>query len=388
MQDPFERETGYSALSSIAEVPVLRPQLPTADRLLPYLTRIDQTRCYTNWGPLALELERRLAERFRLPLGTVASASSGTAALVGAILGRVGRATTERPLAILPAFTFVAPALAVEQCGFRVHLVDVHPGDWMLHAEQLANHAALGRTGLIVPVSAHGGPVGQTEWLNFEQRTGIPVVIDGAACFEAVSAIPEALLGRIPVALSFHATKAFACGEGGCVVSTDHRLVDSVTRALNFGFFEDRETRSAATNGKLSEYHAAVGLAELDGWADKHAALCSVARRYLEAMALAGLSHRLVTAPAVASCYVLFRASSPCEAVSITSALRERRIGFRSWYGSGLHGHGHFREAPHDPLHVTEDLGPVLIGLPVAPDLEVSLIFHIVAVLREAVARD
>ena len=40
-------------------VPVLRPLLPTADRLVPYLRRIDATRIYTNFGPLACELERR-----------------------------------------------------------------------------------------------------------------------------------------------------------------------------------------------------------------------------------------------------------------------------------------------------------------------------------------
>src|SRR6476661_10558001 len=88
------------------EVPVLRPLLPTVDRLLPYLSRIDASRCYTNWGPLASELEGRLARRFGVGDHGVISASSGTAALVGAILATAGRATPDRPLAILPALTF------------------------------------------------------------------------------------------------------------------------------------------------------------------------------------------------------------------------------------------------------------------------------------------
>ena len=364
---------------------MLRPQLPSAERLLPYLARIDQSRCYSNWGPLATELEQRLSERFRLPARTVVSASSGTAALIGAILARAGRATTERPLAILPALTFVAPALALEQCGYRVHFVDVRPADWMIHAEQLADHTALPRTGIVVPVSSYGRLVRQAEWLDFERRTGIPVVIDGAASFEIVSIVPEAL-GRIPVTLSFHATKAFACGEGGCVVSTDERLVDDVTRSLNFGFFEDRETRSAATNGKLSEYHAAVGLAELDGWSDKQKALCRVARLYADAMRLAGLTPRLITAPTIASCYVLFRASNAQEADTVAEALRDHRIGFRVWYGSGVHRHAHFHESARDDLQVTGDLAPVLIGLPVAPDLDPAVVSHVVAVLSAAVA--
>ena len=58
-------------------IPVLRPRLPSAEQLLPYLRRIDATRIYTSWGPLALELEERLCRRFSLPVGGVVSASSG-----------------------------------------------------------------------------------------------------------------------------------------------------------------------------------------------------------------------------------------------------------------------------------------------------------------------
>jgi dTDP-4-amino-4,6-dideoxygalactose transaminase len=388
MHDRLERDPRRNDASEVREVPVLRPQLPTAERLLPYLARIDRSRCYSNWGPLASELEQRLADRFQLRPRTVVSASSGTAALVGAILARAGRATADRPLAILPAFTFVAPALALEQCGYRVYLVDVHPGDWMIHAEQLLGHPALARTGLVVPVSSYGRLVRQAEWLDFEQRTGVPVVIDGAASFEIACACPDAMLGPIPVTLSFHATKAFACAEGGCVVSTDVALGDAVTRALNFGFFESRDARAAAINGKLSEYHAAVGLAELDGWEDKREAFARVARLYRDAMRLAGLSHRLITVPEVASCYVLFRASSREEAQCIAETFEARRIGIRTWYGSGVHRQAHFLESPRDDLGVTDDLGPTLIGLPVAPDLDPTVVTQIVGALAAALARD
>src|SRR6266487_4810309 len=83
-------------------IPVLRPRLPPAERLLPYLRRIDATRVYTTWGPLALELEERLCRRFSLPLGGVASAGSGTSALTAAILAAApGRGAGRRRLAIV-----------------------------------------------------------------------------------------------------------------------------------------------------------------------------------------------------------------------------------------------------------------------------------------------
>ena len=269
---------------------VLRPRLPLAERLMPYLRRIDATRVYSNWGPLASEFESRLADHFRLPAGGTVSASSGTAALVGAILASAGRASEERPLALVPAFTFVATAAAVEQCGYRPYLVDIEAGSWMLDPERMGSHPELGRVGLVVPVAPFGRPVPQAQWRIFREMTGIPVVIDGAASFDRAAEAPDRALGEIPVAISFHATKSFATGEGGCVAATDTDLILRIGQALNFGFQMTRESRSAAINGKMSEYHAAVGLAELDGWPEKRLALEAVADNYRRRLGDVGLS--------------------------------------------------------------------------------------------------
>lgn len=361
-------------------VPVLRPLLPCAERLLPYLARIDAARCYTNWGPLASELELRLAERLGLARGSVVSASSGTTALVGAILASAGRATPERPVALVPAFTFVATAIAVEQCGYRVHLVDVSPDDWMLHVESVTRHTLLDRTGLVVTVSAYGRPVAQEPWRRFRQSTGIPVVIDAAAGFEAVGEAPAERLGELPVTLSFHATKAFASGEGGCVITSDTPLAEAVTRSLNFGFFGDRESRSASTNGKMSEYHAAVGLAELDAWPAKAQAFRAVAGEYRAQCAAAGLEDRLVTAPEVAGCYVLFECRDD-EARRVQQCLADRRVEFRLWYGRGLAAQPNFRDVSRDVLTVTGRIAPLLLGLPIATDLPPADIARVVDAL-------
>jgi dTDP-4-amino-4,6-dideoxygalactose transaminase len=171
------------------------------------------------------------------------------------------------------------------------------------------------------------------------------------------------------VTLSFHATKAFGSGEGGCVITTDAGLAESVTRSLNFGFFEDRECRSASTNGKMSEYHAAVGLAELDTWPSKRRDFLAVADTYKRRMQDVGLGARLVAAPAVAACYVLYRSTDAHEAACVKESLTGGHVGFRSWYGTGVHGQPHYSSVSRDALDVTDRLAPLLIGLPVAPDL-------------------
>ena len=350
-------------------IPVLRPRLPSAEQLLPYLRRIDATRVYTSWGPLALELEERLCRRFSLPRGGVVSAGSGTSALTAAILIAAGRATGGRRLAIVPALTFVATAAAAESCGYTLRIADVDPATWQLDPERVAALSDLDEAGVVVPVAPFGRPVSQAAWLEFRERTGIPVVIDGAATFEAAASQPESILGELPVAMSFHATKAFATGEGGCVASTETGVVEQIGQALNFGFSGSRDSATPSLNGKLSEYHAAVGLAELDGWAAKRAQHEGVVALYVDAFASVGLSDRLVCAPAVGLSCILFQAGDVAESASVQRTLRAHGVDFRLWYGRGVHRHTYFARVARGRLDTADDLAARLIGLPVAPDL-------------------
>jgi dTDP-4-amino-4,6-dideoxygalactose transaminase len=362
-------------------IPVLRPQLPSAERLLPYLRRIDGARIYSNWGPLSAELEARLAERLGVPARGFSSASSGTAALVGAILASAGRATPERPLALVPAFTFVATAVAVELCGYDPYLLDIDANSWMLDPGRVAGHPNLHQVGLVVPVAPFGRPVRQDGWLAFRDSAGIPVVIDGGASFDRLVDGGKEHLGEIPVSLSFHATKCFATGEGGGVASTDTGLIRRTGQALNFGFHMTRDSRLPSTNGKMSEYHAAVGLAELDGWEKKHGAVREVAASYRRRLAEVGLAGRSVVTPEVSASYVLFSCRDAAEADHIAAGLASSGVDTRRWYGGGLHHQTHLSTVPRDDLSSTDRLAPTLIGLPLAPDLDEESVAYVVDAL-------
>jgi dTDP-4-amino-4,6-dideoxygalactose transaminase len=368
-------------------IPVLRPCLPPAERLLPYLRRIDATRIYTSWGPLALELEERLCRRFSLPLGGVASAGSGTSALTAAILTAAGRAAGRRRLAIVPALTFVATAAAAESCGYTPLIADIDSETWQLDPERMTARADLDEAAIVIPVAPFGRPVPQSPWLKFRERTGIPVVIDGAATFEAAAGQPERVLGELPVTMSFHATKAFAMGEGGCVASTDTGLVEQIGQALNFGFSGSRDSATPSLNGKLSEYHAAVGLAELEEWNARQAAMARVLDLYRESFTRLGLADRLLCGPEVASTYVLFQPATKHEASDVAGSLAQAGISYRLWYGGGLKTHTHYAACPADPLPVTEELAPRLLGLPFAVDLEERAVELIGAAVAHGLGR-
>lgn len=367
----------------MTHIPVMRPRLPRAERLLPYLQQIDASRIYTNHGPLVAEFQDRICDLLGLSAGTFVSAASGTSAIAGALLARCGRAHEERPLVLLPAFTFVATAIAVEECGYWPYLADVGAVDWMLDPNRLATHPELGRIAAVIPVAPFGRGVLQDPWRRFQEATGIPVIIDGAASFDVVAAGGKDFLGDIPVTFSFHATKSLSSAEGGGVVTTETGLSERATQALNFGFSSDRNSRSASINGKMSEYHAAVGLAEIDGWQEKHAALRAIAHKYGAAARFAGIAERLIAWPEISTAYVLFRAEDADESSRVQNALKAASIDFRFWYGEGVHRQHYFSASARDTVPTSEHLGETLVGLPVAPDLNDETILRIVEVLAK-----
>jgi dTDP-4-amino-4,6-dideoxygalactose transaminase len=216
--------------------------------------------------------------------------------------------------------------------------------------------------------------------------SGIAVVIDAAAAFEAVIADPDAIVGTVPIALSFQATKTFSSGEGGAVLWSDVEGLARVVSSLNFGFHRSRLSESSGSNGKMSEYHAAVGLASLDEWEAKAVANRIVAEAYRRAATVGGIADQVVVAPDIASNYALFVAASPQQASEVIGALTSERIEHRLWYGLGLHKQPYYASTPADALPVTDNLAPRHVALPCFEDLAVEAIDRIIACLARALA--
>lgn len=369
-------------------IPVLRPLLPQASMLLPYLQRIDATRIYSNWGPLVLELSERLCGLFSIPQGGVICASSGMSALVGAILASAGMAGTLRSVALVPDFTFTATALAAQMCGYRVALADCDRESWAMSADQLlAKPGLLDNVGVVIPVAPFGRACNLAQWQRFQALTGIPVVIDAAACFEHLLSARDFEPASIPLVLSFHATKSFATGEGGCVVTRDHDLALSIGQYLNFGFSGSRNSEVPGINGKMSEYVAAIGLAELDHWEAKRSGFQRVFETYRRCLQAEDVPNRLWGPPEISSSYLLLECESAAQASSLMDTLAQKDIHTRLWYGRGLSEHAIFSQASRIEVHGMLALVPeTLVGLPVAVDMSESQIQRVVRTIKLALA--
>lgn len=379
-------EVAGLAVDAQARIPICRPQLPPFDRLAPYAAEVDSSRLYTNFGLMHERLRRRLAEHFDLSEGMVGLAGSGTMALIGLILATAGRATAERPLCVCPSFTFVATAVAAQACGYTPWLADIDARTLALEPAEVASLPMIGRVGVVLVVAPFGWMVELQPWQDFAAFTGIPVVVDAAACFDTLS--PALIAGlQVPVAVSLHATKTFSSAEGGLMLCGDPGLVRRASAALNFGFDGERISTLPSTNGKMSEYHALVGLADLDGWTGKRAGFLRAAVEYRRLAELLGITAPILVDTDRAVPYAQVMAADADEAKRIISALDRDGIEWRRWYGTGLHPQPAFADCPRGSLETTNGIGSRLIGLPLFVDLaprEVERILRCVASALDA----
>lgn len=363
-----------------ATIAVMVPQLPGTSSLVPYLEEIDANRWYSNFGPLQRRLEARIAEHYGLGPANVVCLGNCTAALMLALLAAAPR---RGGYCIMPAFSFAASAHAVLAAGLTPYFIDVDRDSWAVSPGTAADAAK--RTGgpvsAVLVVAPFGAPVDVAAWDAFSAASGIPAVIDAAAGFDSAAA------GKSPVAVSLHATKALAAGEGGFVVCRDEALIAGIAARANFGFRGDRRASAPGFNGKMSEYNAAVALASLDAWPAKRQALLRLTRLYCAAFAEignAGLSPGFGDGWVSSTCNVAFDRPVADEAMR---ALSDAGIESRQWWSKGCHREPAFSGLPCGDLSTTDALARRVLGLPFHEALDEGDIRRIAGIVAAAAQR-
>jgi len=343
-------------------IPVARPKLPAAERLVPYLREIDTSRYYSNFGPLTSRLEDRLAAHFGLPDGAVTTVANATQGLTLTLLAQGARPGM---LCAMPAWTFVASPHAAVNAGLIPYFIDVDPDTWALDVETVVEE--IGRApapvGAVMPVAPFGQPLPVAAWDEFRAKTGLPVVIDAAAGFDSL--VP----GATPTVVSLHATKILATGEGGIVVSRDMAVIRDIRARSNFGFVSSRQAERVAVNAKMSEYHAAVGHAGLDQWREVRGEWMRAAADYRQAL---GRSNKVRLQDGFGESWV----ASTCVvqvanggASKIEAALAAAGVETRRWWCAGAQAHPATECFPRAALAATNALAASTLGLPLYRDL-------------------
>jgi len=233
-----------------------QPNLVEPDQFRTRINEILDRRWFTNDGTCVQEFEQRIAQY--LGVAHCVAICNGTVALE--ILIRALGLTGE---VIVPSFTFVATAHALQWQGITPVFCDIDPSTHNLNPDQIPS-LITSRTSAILGVHVWGRPCDVDALGRLGEQHGLDVLFDAAhafGCSQGGQMIGSN--GRAEV-FSFHATKFVNAIEGGAITTNDAQLADQLRLMRNFGFSGYDQVESVGTNGKMNEFSAAMGLTCLD----------------------------------------------------------------------------------------------------------------------------
>lgn len=311
-------------------------------------------------GPRVAKLE----ERFAQLCGTrhAVATSSGTTALHLALLANGIGAGDE---VITVSFTFMATISTILMAGAKPVFVDVEADTFNINPE-LIERAITPRTKGLLLVHLYGQPCDMAPIMQVAEKYGLKVIED--AC-QAVGATykgrPTGSFGT--GVFSLYATKNVMTGEGGMITTDDDGIAEQCRLLRQHGmkrrYYHDR----LGYNYRLSDLHAAIGLAQMDRLAG------FTARRRFNAEFFNARIESVITPRVKDGCDHVWhqytvRMNDGRDRDAAIRRLNERGVGTGVFYPVPAHQQGYVRELLGEiSLPVTEQLARQVISLPVHP---------------------
>lgn len=166
---------------------------------------------------------------------------------------------------IMPSFTIISCALAVVYNGGIPVFVDCDPRTWCMDVSAIEARIT-SRTRAIMPVHMYGHPVDMDVVSALARKHGLAVIEDAAEAHGA------AYKGRVCGGLgdlscfSFYANKVITTGEGGMILTNDHKHAERARSLRNLCFRPERRFfhTELGNNFRLTNVQAAIGCAQLE----------------------------------------------------------------------------------------------------------------------------
>ncbi len=324
--------------------------MPQAKDVLPYLQQIDDSRVYSNFGPLSSLLISRLASYFCVSTDCVVLMSNATLALQGSL--SVLSANGAGKNIVMPSWTFTASASAAILAGLNVEFADIDQ-EWRV--KTTADDA------FVLDVLPFGESLRDDCTSLMTEKWQ---VIDGAASFDALRGAAKNLSEKSILVVSMHATKLLGAGEGGVCITGSADVARELKAWSNFGFNGSRDSKSIGTNSKLSEYTAAVALASLDLWSETKAILSDSLRKAMAVSSACKLPVISSMSKNYISPYWIVNFESRQHRDGALEKLSLNDIETRTWWGSGCHNMKAFQSIRCRDLQNTEWAAATSLGLP------------------------
>jgi len=362
---------------------VTRPHLPPLADVVKLLEGVWDRRILTNGGPLHQQLETELAAY--LGVEHLSLFANGTLALLVAL-----KALRLQGEVITSPFSFIATSEALSWNGLEPVFADINPRSFGLDPRSIESRITP-RTSAILAVHCYGFPCDVEVIQRLADDYNLRVIYDAAHAF-AVDCHCGSLLqhGDLSI-LSFHATKVFNTFEGGAIISPDAKTKKRIDRLKNFGFVDEVSVAVNGINAKMSELHAAVGLAQLPGMAAAIAQRRAVAEAYCAQ--LADLQHLQLpdfsqaAQPNYAYLPVLVQDDAPISRDALLELLRGHGIVARRYFHPLIPEFQYYRSnASADPACYPEAVRAArqVLCLPIYPDLPLREVERICALICQA----
>jgi len=239
---------------------VTMPSLAPLEEYNEILKGVWQRGILTHNGPLVQQLEKELEGR--LGVERFVLVSNGTIAIQMAI-----KALELKGEIITSPFTWIATVSAIKWEGCTPVFADIDPDT--LNIDPAAIEAKItSNTVAIMPVHVFGNPCDVESIEAIARKYGLKVIYDAAHAIGSTLNGESILHWGDINATSLHATKLFNTAEGGGCITSKSELVKRLERIRFFGHNERKDIVEDGFNGKLTEIHAALGLANLKYYDD------------------------------------------------------------------------------------------------------------------------
>jgi dTDP-4-amino-4,6-dideoxygalactose transaminase len=237
-------------------IPVTKPFLPPKEEVFKLLDEVWQRQWLTNNGPLVNELELKLKEYLDLP--HLLYLNNGTIALQIAI-----KSLELKGEIITTPFSYVATTSSIVWEGCKPVFVDIDPETFNIDPAKIES-AISGNTSAILATHVFGNPCDIDVIEIIAKKYNLKVIYDAAHCFGTIYKGKSIFSYGDISTTSFHATKLFHTVEGGAVFSQNSDLIKVMAYMRNFGHDGPDRFFGLGINGKNSEFHAAMGLVNLN----------------------------------------------------------------------------------------------------------------------------
>jgi dTDP-4-amino-4,6-dideoxygalactose transaminase len=253
-------------------IPVTKPFLPPQEEYEKYLSGIWKRQWLTNMGPLASELEMKLKEHLKVK--HLLFVTNGTVALQMAI-----KALDLKGEIITTPFSFVATTSSIVWEGCTPVFVDIDRQSLNIDPDKI-EAAITENTSAILATHVFGNPCDVEAIEEIANKHKLKVIYDAAHAFGVeVNGRSVFEYGDISTC-SLHATKLYHSGEGGLIITKDAALLKKLAYIRNFGFNGPEAFAELGINGKNSEFHAAMGLVNLNYIDSIHQSRKALTERY------------------------------------------------------------------------------------------------------------